>query len=142
MKKLTLVLAALLVSACGDKGTDNAATLDAIARSKGTARGVAVVDTAITDAELAVLDTGGMRGVRFNFLKRLVDDAPKDKFLELAQRLRKPREPREKGHRGIDLGDGYETLARVRPQQWQLGRRLVSCESEVAYGVLCHVQAQ
>jgi 2-pyrone-4,6-dicarboxylate lactonase len=28
-----------------------------------------------------------MRGIRFNFLKRLVDDAPKDKFLEVAQRL-------------------------------------------------------
>jgi 2-pyrone-4,6-dicarboxylate lactonase len=28
-----------------------------------------------------------MRGVRFNFLKRLVDDAPKDKFLDLAARL-------------------------------------------------------
>ena len=27
-----------------------------------------------------------MRGIRFNFLKRLVDDAPKDKFLEVAQR--------------------------------------------------------
>jgi 2-pyrone-4,6-dicarboxylate lactonase len=28
-----------------------------------------------------------MRGIRFNFLKRLVDDAPKDKFLQVAQRL-------------------------------------------------------
>jgi 2-pyrone-4,6-dicarboxylate lactonase len=28
-----------------------------------------------------------MRGIRFNFLKRLVDDAPKDKFLELSKRL-------------------------------------------------------
>ena len=68
-------------------GTDNAATLDAIARSAGTARGVAVVDPAISDAELHALHAGGMRGVRFNFLKRLVDDAPKDKFLEVAARL-------------------------------------------------------
>ena len=36
---------------------------------------------------LAALQTGGIRGVRFNFLKRLVDNAPKDKFLELAGRL-------------------------------------------------------
>ena len=28
-----------------------------------------------------------MRGIRFNFLKRLVDDAPKDRFLEVARRL-------------------------------------------------------
>ncbi len=68
-------------------GTDNAATLDAITRSNGTARGVAVVDPAITDAELAALHDGGIRGVRFNFLKRLVDNAPKDKFLEVAARL-------------------------------------------------------
>lgn len=33
------------------------------------------------------LDKGGIRGVRFNFLKRLVDNAPKDKFLEVAARL-------------------------------------------------------
>jgi len=68
-------------------GTDNAATLDAIARSDGKARGVAVVDPAISDADLMTLHAGGMRGVRFNFLKRLVDDAPKGKFLDLAQRL-------------------------------------------------------
>ena len=68
-------------------GTNNAATLHAIAKSDGKARGVAVVDPAISDSDLQVLDTGGMRGVRFNFLKRLVDDAPKDRFLDLAARL-------------------------------------------------------
>jgi 2-pyrone-4,6-dicarboxylate lactonase len=68
-------------------GTDNAATLHAIARSSGRARGVAVVDPAIPDDELEKLHEGGMRAVRFNFLKRLVDDAPKDKFLEIAGRL-------------------------------------------------------
>ena len=68
-------------------GTDNAATLHAIAKSNGLARGVAVVDPAISEAELRALHAGGIRGIRFNFLKRLVDDAPKDKFLEVAQRL-------------------------------------------------------
>ena len=68
-------------------GTDNAATLDAIAKSGGKARGVAVVDPAISDAELARLHDGGIRGIRFNFLKRLVDDAPKDLFLDVAARL-------------------------------------------------------
>lgn len=70
-------------------GTDNAATLDAIAKSEGKARGVAVVDPAISDDELAALHDGGIRGIRFNFLKRLVDDAPKDKFLEVSRRLPK-----------------------------------------------------
>ena len=68
-------------------GTDNAATLDAIAQSEGKARGVAVVDPAISEADLQALHAGGIRGIRFNFLKRLVDDAPKDRFLEVAARL-------------------------------------------------------
>jgi len=68
-------------------GTDNRATLDAIAKSEGKARGVAVVDPAIPEEELAAMHEGGMRGIRFNFLKRLVDDAPKDKFLDVASRL-------------------------------------------------------
>jgi 2-pyrone-4,6-dicarboxylate lactonase len=68
-------------------GTDNSATLDAIAKSNGQARGVAVVDPAITEDEIARLHAGGIRGIRFNFLKRLVDDAPKDRFLEVARRL-------------------------------------------------------
>ena len=70
-------------------GTDNRATLDAIARSDGSCRGVAVVDPGISDAELDALHEGGMRGVRFNFLKRLVDNAPKDKFIEVAHRIRR-----------------------------------------------------
>lgn len=68
-------------------GTDNRAALDAIARSDARARGVAVVDPAISPEDLAALHDGGIRGIRFNFLKRLVDDAPKDKFLEVAARL-------------------------------------------------------
>lgn len=70
-------------------GTDNSATLDAIAKSNGAARGVAVVDPDISDAELHALHEGGIRGIRFNFLKRLVENAPKDKFLEVANRLPK-----------------------------------------------------
>ncbi len=73
-------------------GTDNAATLDAIAKAGAIdgvpmARGVAVVDPAISDAELERLHAGGIRGIRFNFLKRLVEHAPKDKFLEVSRRL-------------------------------------------------------
>jgi 2-pyrone-4,6-dicarboxylate lactonase len=68
-------------------GFENAATLDGIAKSGGMARGVAVVDPDIGDAELQALHAGGIRGVRFNFLKRLVDNAPKDKFLDIARRI-------------------------------------------------------
>jgi len=68
-------------------GTDNRATLNAIARSDGKARGVAVVDPGIVDDALDALHAGGIRGIRFNFLKRLVDDAPKDRFLQVAGRI-------------------------------------------------------
>lgn len=68
-------------------GTDNSATLAGIAKSNGLARGVAVVDPDIGVDELKVLHDGGIRGVRFNFLKRLVDNAPKDKFLEIAKKI-------------------------------------------------------
>lgn len=68
-------------------GCDNRAMLDAIAKSNGWARGVAVVDPGISLTELEALHAGGVRGVRFNFLKRLVDDAPKDLFLEVAKRI-------------------------------------------------------
>lgn len=70
-------------------GTDNRATLAAIAASNGRARGVAVVDPAIADGDLDALHDGGIRGVRFNFLKRLVDDAPKDRFLDIAHRIQR-----------------------------------------------------
>jgi 2-pyrone-4,6-dicarboxylate lactonase len=68
-------------------GTDNSATLDAIRKSEGKARGVAVVDPDIAEADLVTMHEGGIRGIRFNFLKRLVDSAPKDKFLDVAKRL-------------------------------------------------------
>jgi D-galactarolactone isomerase len=52
-------------------GTDNRCTLDAIAElGLAVARGVAVVGTAATDAELAALHAGGIRGVRFRMLDK------------------------------------------------------------------------
>jgi D-galactarolactone isomerase len=46
--------------------TDNKVTLDAIARRGGAARGVAVIRPDITDAELKLLQSGGIRGIRFS----------------------------------------------------------------------------
>lgn len=49
-------------------GADNLAHEDAVRRMNGRARGVAVVDAAIADAELARLHEVGFRGVRFNLI--------------------------------------------------------------------------
>ena len=68
-------------------GADNRALVDAIAHSGGTARGVATVKRDVTDAELHRLHEAGVRGVRFNFVKRLVDSLPHDELKEIAQRI-------------------------------------------------------
>jgi len=47
-------------------GTNNDCTLDAIARLGKSARGIAVVHPAVSDAELRRLDAGGIRGLRFS----------------------------------------------------------------------------
>lgn len=52
-------------------GTDMRVTLDAIASSNGSYRGVAMVGSGVTDAELERLHAGGIRGVRFNFVSHL-----------------------------------------------------------------------
>src|SRR5271169_3856816 len=45
---------------------DNDVTLDAIAQFARNARGVAVVNPKVSDAELKALDGGGVRGIRFS----------------------------------------------------------------------------
>ena len=69
-------------------GADNSAMIDALSRSAGRARGVATVRRDITDQELERLHTAGVRGVRFNFVKRLVDFTPKEELLEIAHRIK------------------------------------------------------
>ena len=68
-------------------GSDNAAVVDAIAHSGGKAKGIASVKPSVTDAELAALDAGGIKGVRFNFVKRLVSPLPPDVLRRLVDRI-------------------------------------------------------
>ena len=69
-------------------GADNRAMVDAVrSAADGRARGVATVRPDVTDAELRELDEAGVRGVRFNFVKRLVDAAPKDELAAIAERI-------------------------------------------------------
>lgn len=57
-------------------GTDNAAMLDALERSDGRARGVAAVGADISAQALARMHQAGVRAVRFNYVRRLVDPKP------------------------------------------------------------------
>lgn len=68
-------------------GADNRALVDACLASDGRARGVATVRRAISDDELTRLHDAGVRGVRFNFVKRLVDVTPADELIEIATRV-------------------------------------------------------
>ena len=68
-------------------GADNRALVDALQASNGKARGVATVKRSVSDDELQALHAAGVRGVRFNFVKRLVDFTPKDELMEIAGRI-------------------------------------------------------
>ena len=68
-------------------GKDNAATMDACRAAGDLARGIASVRHDITVEELAEMDEAGIRGVRFNFVKRLVDATPREHFTEVAERI-------------------------------------------------------
>ena len=75
-------------------GSEMDVTLDAIASSHGTYRGVAVVEDSVSDRELERLDAGGIRGIRFNFVKHL-GGVP-------------------------DLKVFYRLLARIKPLGWHI----------------------
>jgi 2-pyrone-4,6-dicarboxylate lactonase len=68
-------------------GADNRAMVDALLASDGRARGVATVRPDVTDAELQDLHEAGVRGVRFNFVRRLVDPKPDSYYASLVERV-------------------------------------------------------
>lgn len=70
-------------------GKDNAALIDALEAAGDLARGVVVVDDQISDADLQAMHRAGVRGVRFNFVKRLVDPKPHDYYFSIAERIAK-----------------------------------------------------
>ena len=68
-------------------GADNRAMVDALAHSNGKARGVATVKRSVTDRELQAMHAAGVRGTRFNFVRRLVDFTPREVLVEIANRI-------------------------------------------------------
>jgi predicted TIM-barrel fold metal-dependent hydrolase len=73
LKKLHSILgierAVIVHASC--HGADMRVTLDAIARSEGRYRGTAIIDESYGDEEFRRMHEGGIRGVRFNFVKHL-----------------------------------------------------------------------
>ena len=69
-------------------GYDNSALLDVLERANGKARGVVTVKPDITGEELQRMHDLGVRGVRFNYVKRLVDPKPDDYYREIIEKIR------------------------------------------------------
>jgi len=68
-------------------GADNSAMVDALRHSDGRARGVATIRPSVTEGELRDMHEAGVRGVRFNFVKRLVDPKPDAYYRALVERI-------------------------------------------------------
>ena len=84
-KRLGLARTVIVQATC--HGADNRALVDALLASNGTARGVATVRRDVPDAELDALHAAGVRGVRFNFVRRLVDVLPFAALRAIAERI-------------------------------------------------------
>lgn len=67
--RLGLSRAVIVQASC--HGTDNRAMMDCLASDPNRFRGVAIADDTFSDRDLQALHEGGVRGVRFNFVKHL-----------------------------------------------------------------------
>ncbi|HEY2683377.1 MAG TPA: amidohydrolase family protein [Steroidobacteraceae bacterium] len=85
-KKLGIERAVIVHASC--HGTNMDVTLDAIASSNDSYRGVACVEDAVTDSDLERLHAGGIRGIRFNFVKHLGGVPDLDVFHRLVARVK------------------------------------------------------
>jgi 2-pyrone-4,6-dicarboxylate lactonase len=68
-------------------GADNSALVDALDAAGGRARGVATVRDTVSEEELQALHAAGVRGVRFNFVRRLVDPKPDAYYHAIIERI-------------------------------------------------------
>jgi len=61
-------------------GADNQALVDALLAADDRARGVATIKPGVSRSELADMHAAGVRGVRFNFVRRLADPKPDEYY--------------------------------------------------------------
>lgn len=85
-ERLGIDRAVIVQASCHD--TDNRAMLDAIAWRPDRYKGVAIVDDTFGDLAYQELDDGGVRGVRFNFVRHLGGAPDMDVFERVIDRIR------------------------------------------------------
>jgi 2-pyrone-4,6-dicarboxylate lactonase len=68
-------------------GSDNRALLHALVSAKGRARGVATVRPDVGHDELSEMHDAGVRAVRFNYVRRLVDPEPDAYYHRIVERI-------------------------------------------------------
>jgi len=69
-------------------GADNSALLDVLEHSEDRARGVVTVEPDATHEELERMHQLGVRGVRFNYVKRLVNPKPDDYYRRIIEKIK------------------------------------------------------
>jgi len=69
-------------------GADNRALVDALKAAGDKARGVATIKPGVTREELAAMHEAGVRGVRFNFVRRLADPKPDEYYRGLVDLIK------------------------------------------------------
>lgn len=84
-ERLGLTRAVLVQASC--HGTDNAAMIDALARSDGHYAGVAMIDESFTESDISRLHDVGIRGTRFNFVAHLGGAPSMDSFWTIVERV-------------------------------------------------------
>ena len=85
-ERLGIERAVIVQASC--HGTDNRAMLDAIVWRPEHYRGVAIVDDSFDDKALQELHDGGVRGVRFNFVRHLGGAPDMDIFDRVIERIK------------------------------------------------------
>jgi predicted TIM-barrel fold metal-dependent hydrolase len=83
---LGIARAVIVQASC--HGTDNAAMMDCLHSDPKRYRGVAIVDDTFTDKDYDALHAGGVRGVRFNFIKHLGGTPDMNVFYKVIGRIK------------------------------------------------------
>jgi predicted TIM-barrel fold metal-dependent hydrolase len=85
-RRLGIERAVIVHASC--HGPDMRVTLDAIKRSQGAYRGTAIIDESYTEKDFERMHEGGIRGVRFNFVRHLGGRPDMGFFRKTVDRLR------------------------------------------------------